>query len=189
MNMLALFFGKYLLFFKIGAGIIVLLGLMWAWNSFTERYVMQGREEVMVKWDRQKALDARAKRAAVDAARAKESLHNVQQHAILNQLYEETKHEIIDRDKAIAALRADTRQLRRITGTIERNTGVPSTGASGRADHGTCTTRLPAEIGRELRALREDHIRITSEANELARRHAAAQRELALDRKTCNGAR
>lgn len=188
MNVLALFFSKYLLFFKIGAGIVLLLGYLWAWNAFTERYVDRGRAEVQALWDAQKAVDEKEKRAAIDAARAKESLHNVEQLAILNKLYEESNHEIQARDRDIAALRADTRRLRTYTSRVA-NTGVSGTGSNTSGDHGTCTYRLPQEIGREFQALREEHIRITSEANKVARRLTAAQHELLLDRKTCNGAR
>lgn len=177
--------GPYMLILKLGAAVLGIAAWFWAWHAFTGHYEARGAARVQAQWDAQKARDMAAKLEATEAARARESLHYVQQIAILNNLYEDTQNEIQDRDNALAVLRADTRRLRTVTGKSEPDNGVRSTATDTDGRDETCTVRLPAEIGREFRALREDHIRITSKANEVARQLKAAQAILIQDRETC----
>lgn len=154
------------------------IAITWAWGAFiAEPYRDQGRAEVQAKWDRREselsAEHAKNLRDAlyVERKRAQDALDAA------NKRIREIDDEKTGLANSLDAERRVNKRLRTYTGKVVASSdGVPGVSIALTGSDATCEARLPAEIGEGFERLRESVIRIGSEANELAIRHAESQK-------------
>lgn len=177
----------YLFWLKVAGGVLGLLLLVWAWNSFTGHYVDKGYQEAKALCVKENAERLLAE-ADIEADRradvlAKESLAEVEANALVNKLIEENRYEKNAKDSAIAELRSGTRRMREYPGTTKEtqaSSDVPYSSADSPRTATACTARLPVAVG-------ETALGIGADANEVGRKLLTCVELLKLDRKVCNG--
>lgn len=173
------FFSKYLFWFKVAAGVLLVIGALWAWHVVSEGLIQQGRDETQALWDKQKLVDTAEYVKAMKEAYAREHDGAAAQLAIIKNLKKEKDDELATRDSTINDLRSGLKRMRVITGKAEYTApGVPDPGASSIGDDRTCSVRIPGEIG-------EAFAGVKSEFGQLKARLQACQQLLVNDRKVC----
>ena len=148
---------------KITGVLALVAALYFGWNAFTGHYITIGKNDVQEQWDKQKAVDNAAyNKQVIDL----QNTYTAQLERLTTQLdlLNKGKQNAADeRDKAIAALHANTLRLRRFAcmPTTNDNQATSSTDTSSIAAAYSC--RIPLEIGEA--AIRAKHEFITLKDN------------------------
>jgi hypothetical protein len=154
------FLNPYLLFIKIGAGIALIVGLLFAWHHMVENFREQGREEIQVLWDKERKDTEIAKFEAIQKRN--------EDNAKLILLYE-AKNKEVEREYE-QRIELQNRTNNSIIADLRAAGGlrikVPTTACSGSASQAsaqsaglnneTSSTRLPEQIEEGLFAYAND---------------------------------
>jgi hypothetical protein len=148
------FLNPYLLFIKIGAGIALLAGLLFAWYHIVETFREQGREEIQLKWNKADQILHTAEQGAIQ----KRNEDNARQLLLYEAHNQEVRREyerrieLQNRDNArdIADLRAAGGLRIKLPTTVCNGFASKANAESTRLDNEASSTRLPEQIEDDL---------------------------------------
>lgn len=152
---------------KIAGALAIAAAVGGAHYLYSSHYVEKGRAEVMADWNAQKVVDREALIKSIEAARlAEQTLAAGDVKAAELRIMG-----IENENKRLASQLADRKPGVMRTYTVEAvrpGTADDEGKQNGSGPDATCRAKLPREIGEGYERLREDALRIGSDANKAA---------------------
>lgn len=177
------YLNPYMLLIKILAGIALIASIYFAWQHYIAKpYINEGKAQVQALWDKQKAQSDILKAQDIAQARLEEKKRATAAKLIDEQLIKGLQDEKTTLSTSVTYYRNQSNRMRVITGKALPESGTGNIAGGVNITDATCRAELPAEIGLAFERLREDVIRIGSEANETAIKANKLQKQVKQDR-------